>query len=151
MLGIIYRQIQLRADAVLLGFTTKRTLITMASKLFVEEMLGNWFRLDTRVREYESDSKGKVIRRRGSRDSLRTTNTTGHQRNRKCCSLSGWLMRQRKQKRRQCLLSTLNNQKKTAWVAKSEEMKPNPSFQSSRTAGSEERPVRGWHTPHRAS
>lgn len=61
MVGIIYRQIQLSADAVLLGFTTKRTLITMASKLFVEEMPGNWFRLDTRVREHESDSKGKVI------------------------------------------------------------------------------------------
>lgn len=96
--------------------------------------------------------RGRWSGRLGSRDSLRTTNTAGHQRNRKCCNLSGWLMRQRKQKRRQCLLSTLNNQKKkTAWAAKSEEMKPNPSFQASRTAGSEERPVGGWHTPHRPS
>lgn len=41
MLWLIYRQIQLSADAVLLGFTTKITLITMASNPFVEEMPGN--------------------------------------------------------------------------------------------------------------
>lgn len=151
MLWLIYRQTQLSADAVLLGFTTKITLITMASSPFVEEMPGNWFRLDTGVRERESDSKGTMIGRRGSRDSLKITNTAGHQRNRKCC-LSGWLKRQRKQKRRQCLLSTLNNQtKKTAWAAKSKEMKPNPSFQSSRTAGSKERIGWCWYTPHRPS
>lgn len=152
MLWLIYRQIQLSTDAVLLGFTTKITLITMASNPLVEEIPGNWFRLDTGAREHDSDSKGKVTGRRGSRDSQRTTNTAGHQRNRKCCCLSGGLMRQREQKRRQCLLPTLNNQKqKTAWAAKSKEMKPNASFQSSRTAGSKERIVWGWHTPHRPS
>lgn len=41
MLWIIYRQIQLSTDAVLLGFTTKIALITMASNPLVEEIPGN--------------------------------------------------------------------------------------------------------------